>query len=116
MPTHQVHYSHRRSDFTEFLLLVLKACEELNWHITYISDNLLKVQTRGMFSGAAAGSEVSIEKVTEQLVSIHCIQNSTALITFGRSRNHIHDLIDKTIEIAGRSENGKTGTVDNGVE
>ncbi len=116
MPNHQVHYSHRRSNFTEFLLLVLKACAELNWHITYISDSLLKVQTKAVFSGAAAGSEVSVEKVTEQLVSIQCSQSSTALITFGRSRNYIHDLIDKTIEIAARPESGKTGTVDNGVE
>ncbi len=109
MPTHQVHYSHRKASFNEFLLLVLKACAEMVWHITYISESKLNAQTNPDMVSSPGSNEVVVEKVTEQLVSIQSNQSSTGILPFGKSRKYVNDLIDKVIDISSRSDPDKTG-------
>jgi hypothetical protein len=110
MPTYQVNYSHRKASFNEFLLLVLKACAEMGWHITYISENKLNAHTSADFIGSPGSNEVVVEKVTEQLVSIQSHQNSTGILPFGKSRKLVNDLIEKVVEIASRPGPVQTGS------
>lgn len=110
MPIYQVNYSHRKSSFNEFLLLVLKACAEMGWHITYISENKLNAHTSSGFVVSPGSNEVVVEKVTEQLVSIKSHQNNAGILPFGNSRKYVNELIEKVVEIASRPGSVQTGS------
>ena len=92
MPKHIVEFPLQNISYEDFIALAAKACEELKWTITFISESGLRAESPMSFAKNTYGEEITLLR-KDGAVEIKSKSKGNTLFDFGRNRKNIEALL-----------------------
>lgn len=97
MPKHIVEFPLQQISYEDFIAFATKACEELKWTVTFLSESGLRAESPMSYKRNTYGEEITLLR-KDGLVEIKSKSKRDMFFDFGRNRKNIESLLGK-IEI-----------------
>jgi rhomboid protease GluP len=81
-------------DFTAYLAIAVKACAELGWTVTFVSESGLQAESPFSMMKNTYGEEITLRKQGDQ-IEYKSVSKGSTMIDFGRNKKNLQLLVDK---------------------
>ena len=89
-------------DFDTYLAIAAKACTELGWTVTFVSESGLQAESPFSFKKNTNGEEITLKKQGDQ-IEFKSVSKGSTMIDFGRNKKNLQLLLDKITELESSS-------------